>query len=153
AAYTYDEGRRAERDIEPEQQDQRYRAYQGTSAMGHVSPLRVSRTSGFRTRRPNDIAARLVVSLELENAANARFLEQSVERAKAIIGFIKPRLLPLQRLLDHRAPNLVLVAALGDQRLDRFGDQIDRVLLLFLFAFLDRGLAALDRLRRILATA
>src|SRR5204862_909837 len=56
-------------------------------------------------QRTHDIATRFFVALEHERAATLRFLEQSVERAKAVVRLGEPGLAPLERRLAHRAPD------------------------------------------------
>jgi hypothetical protein len=56
-----------------------------------------------------------------------RILEQLVERAVAVERFVEPRLAAPQRLLDHRTPDALFVAALGNQRLDRLDGELERL--------------------------
>src|SRR5690554_2722220 len=82
----------------------------------------------------HDVAARLLVRLELEQPARLRLLEQLAERAESVVGLVEPGLAALERLLDHRAPDLLLGAALAHQRLDRLHHQVERLLALVLLA-------------------
>src|SRR5215469_17438188 len=79
-------------------------------------------------RQAHDVAARLLVALERERPAVLTFLEQGIERAEAIVRLVEPGLAALQRLLDHRAPDLLVPAALGDERFERLGREFDRLL-------------------------
>ena len=72
------------------------------------------------------VAARLVVGFELDEVAFLRLQQEVVERAEAVIRFVEARLAALQRLLDHRAPDLFLGAAFVGQRFDRFDDEVER---------------------------
>src|SRR5207245_1818400 len=78
----------------------------------------------------NDVAARLVIALEGDRAALRGFLEQLVERAEAVVALVESRAAALQRLLDHRAPDLVLRAPLGEQGVDGGEHEVERFLLL-----------------------
>src|SRR5882672_2042896 len=87
-----------------------------TSAMPLPSAARSSARVGLC--RADEVAARLLVRVKLDQALIARFLEEIGEAAKAVIGLVEARIAALQRLLDHRAPDLLLRAALGLQRLE-----------------------------------
>src|SRR3981189_1081140 len=67
----------------------------------------------------DDVAARLFVGLELDEVLLFRFLEEVGKRAEAIVGLVEPGIAALQGLLDHRAPDLLVGAAFGDERLER----------------------------------
>ncbi len=99
-----------------------------------------------RCQQPDDVAARLLVALERDGAALLRRFQQRVERTKAVIGLVEPGLAALQRLLDHRAPDLFLAAALGGERFERLRDQLDRFGAPFFIALL-RGRLRLARRR------
>src|SRR5437879_5294439 len=75
----------------------------------------------------NDVAARLVIALEGDQAALRGFLEQLVERAEAVVALVESRAAALQRLLDHRAPDLVLRAPLGEQGVDGGEHEVERL--------------------------
>src|SRR5678810_438918 len=74
-------------------------------------------------RRPDDVAARFLVWLELDEAALFRVLEEVRECLEAIVGLVEAGLPALEGLLDHRAPDLLPFAALGDQRIQRLEEQ------------------------------
>src|SRR5687767_12932493 len=82
--------------------------------------------------RPQDVAARLLVRLKLDQPLVARFLEQVGERAEAVVGLVEARVPALERLLHHRAPDLLARAALGHQRFQRAEHQVEGLLLLVL---------------------
>src|SRR4030095_12522581 len=96
------------------------------------------------------ISARLLIALELQVSAALGFFEHSVERAEAIVRLIEAGLAAFERLLDHRAPDFLLVATLPGERLDGLDDQVERLLPAFLIASSRRGgRRAIDRrLRR-----
>src|SRR4249920_3516244 len=111
------------------------------------SPTSQSRLVGIKCRprrlflmrqRAHDITAGLLVPLEREHAAPLGFLEQSVERAESIIRLGEAGFAPLQRLLDHRPPDLFFRPALGEQRLYRRGDELDCLLASIFVAFFCR---------------
>src|SRR5262245_7420166 len=95
----------------------------------------------------DEVTTRLLVRLELDQAFLARFLEQVGERAKAVVALVEARVPALERLLDHRAPDLLLGPALGGQGLERGQHQVERLLLLvavrLVAAARGRGFAAL----------
>src|SRR4029453_14319015 len=99
--------------------------------------------------RPDEITSRFLVALELEASAPLGFLEHPVERAESIVGLVEAGLAALERLLDHRAPHFLLVAPLGNERLHRPDDQIERLLATLVVApFRGRRALVGDRLRR-----
>ena len=62
-----------------------------------------------------------------------------------MIGLGESGVAALERLLDHRAPDLFLLTALGNQRLHRFDDQIQRLLPAFVVALFRRSVAVIPR--------
>src|ERR1700752_3808004 len=88
--------------------------------------------------RPDDVAARFLVRVKLDQALLLRFLQEIGEGAKAVVGLVESRVAALERLLDHRAPDLLVGAALRDQRLERAEQQVERLLLLVLRLVLGR---------------
>src|SRR4030095_5806796 len=76
----------------------------------------------------DDVAARALVALELDDALALGILEQLGERRVAEVPLVERRALALHRLLDHRAPEHVLVLA-GEGE-DRLGEQTEHLLLL-----------------------
>src|SRR6267142_1925770 len=92
--------------------------------------------------RADDVAAGLLVRLELDETALLRLLEEIGEGLEAIVGLVEPGFAALERLLDHRAPDLLALAALGDQRLQRLEKEVEGFLLLVAFLLARRrGLA------------
>src|SRR6185436_1958428 len=87
----------------------------------------------------DDVAARFLVRVELDEAFLFCFLEKVGEGTEAIVGLVETRVAALERLLDHRAPDLFLGAALGHQRLQRAEHQIEALLLLVLARAGGRG--------------
>src|SRR3954463_14284104 len=83
-------------------------------------------------RGPDDVAAGLAVLLELDEALLFRVLEEIREGLVAIVGLVESRVAPLERLLDHRAPDLLVRAALGDQGFQRAEHHVEGLLLLLL---------------------
>src|SRR5436190_17093808 len=86
-----------------------------------------------RLGRPDDVAARLLVGLELDETAFFRLLEEVGEGLEAIVGLVEAGLAALERLLDHRAPDLLALAALADECLQRLEKEIEGLLLLVAF--------------------
>src|SRR6185436_16002097 len=80
----------------------------------------------------DDEAARLAVRLKLDEALLLRFPEQIGERAEAVIGLVESGITAFERLLHHRAPDLLVRPALGDQRLERAEHDVESFLLLVL---------------------
>src|SRR6185436_10519211 len=101
-------------------------------AMTSRMPLPAAAASSAELGRPQDVAARLLVRLKLDQSLVARLLEQVGERAVAVVGLVEAGVAALERLLDHRAPDLLVGAALGDQRLQRAEQEVERLLLLVL---------------------
>src|SRR5262249_19717251 len=114
-----------------------------TSAIALPSAARSSARVGLC--RPDEVAARLLVRVKLDQAFLARFLEQVGEAAEAVVGLVEAGVAALQRLLDHRAPDLLLRAALGLQRFQRAEHQVEGFLLLVAAAAGGRRLAPLLR--------
>src|SRR5690348_2360410 len=67
-------------------------------------------------RGTDEVAARLFIRRELDQAFRFRLLEKIREGAKPIVGLVEAGLSALQRLLHHRAPDALVLAALGHQR-------------------------------------
>src|SRR6202521_217756 len=73
----------------------------------------------------DDVGAGALVFLQLDDGLALGVLEQLRERAVAVVALVEGGLLALHGLLDHRAPEHVLV--LAHQRLDRFDHQAERL--------------------------
>src|SRR5437868_345912 len=80
---------------------------------------------------PDDVAAGLAVLLELDEAFFFRIFEQVRECLVAVVGLVEARIAALERLLHHRAPDLLVGAALGDERLESAEHLVVSLLLLF----------------------
>src|SRR4030095_10879492 len=74
------------------------------------------------------VIRRVFVALELDASARRGLFEQPRERPESIIRLVESRVAALQRLLHHRAPDLVFFTPFGDERLDRVRHEIDRLL-------------------------
>src|SRR5690606_12749285 len=104
-----------------------------TSRSGPIrsrSPRPAAAATASRLGGENDVAARLLVGLEPDEAFLFRFFEEVRERTEAIIGFVEARIAALEGLLHHGAPDLFLGAPLGDQRIERANDLVEGLLLL-----------------------
>ncbi len=100
-------------------------------------------TSVFLLEATDDVAAGLLVPLQIHEAARCRLLQQAVERAETVVRFGESGPAAFEGLLDHRPPDFLLRTALLGQRLERLHDQIEGCLgailrLLVFFVFLDR---------------
>src|SRR3954447_20145087 len=102
-----------------------------------------ARSRAARSGRAKDVAARLFVRLKLDQPLVTGFLQQIGERAIAVVSFVEAGIAPLERLLHHRAPDLLVGAALGDQRLERAEEEVIGLLLLVVAG--RRGFLALLR--------
>src|SRR5437763_12788767 len=80
--------------------------------------------------RADEVAARFFIRLELDEAALLGFLEQIREGAEAVVGLVEAGFAALQRLLDHRAPDALALAALGNERVERLQHDVVGLLLL-----------------------
>src|SRR5690606_681260 len=97
----------------------------GTPEAGAIDQLRAARA---RSGGAHLVATRFLVELELDEVAGLRFLEQAVERAESVVALGEARIATLERLLDHRAPDLLFRAALGEQGLVGVDHQVHRLL-------------------------
>src|SRR5512134_4044249 len=95
--------------------------------------------------RTDDVAARLLVRLNPDQTLLARLLEQVGEGAKTVVRLVEARVAALERLLDHRAPDLLFRPALGGERFERGKHLIEGFLLLVVAAARRRRVAALLR--------
>ena len=85
------------------------------------------------------------VALQREQVARGGVLQQAVEGAKAVIAFVEARATALQMSASPSIPDLLILAALGEERLNRGEDEIEGFLLavlLFLFLLLLAALGA-----------
>src|SRR5687767_10075325 len=105
-----------------------------------------ARSSALLGGGADEVAAGFLVGLKRDELLALGFLEQVGKGAEAVVGLVEPGLAALERLLDHRAPDLLALAALGDERVKRLDHQVEGLLLLVaLFAAGGRGLAPLLR--------
>src|SRR5688572_288652 len=119
----------------------------GAITSGMLLPFAAARSAGLG--RPDDVAARLLVRLKLDQPLLLRFLEQVGEGAEAVVGLVESGVPALEGLLHHRAPDLLVGAALGDQRLERAEHHVEGLgLLVAAVALVRRGCT---RRRRVLA--
>src|SRR5258706_7030374 len=93
----------------------------------------------------DDVAPGLLVRVERDEALFLGFLEEVGEGTETIVRLVESRIAALERLLDHRAPDLLLGAALGGQRLERAEHLIKSFLLLVIARAGGRGFLALFR--------
>src|SRR5918992_1616512 len=82
--------------------------------------------------RTQDVAARLLVRLKPDQPLLARLLQQVRECPVAVVGLVEARVAALEGLLHHRAPDLLVGAALGDQGFERAEQQVVGFLLFVL---------------------
>src|SRR5258706_14923799 len=78
----------------------------------------------------DDVAPGLLVGGARDEALFLGFLEEVGEGTETIVRLVESRVAALERLLDHRAPDLLLGAALGGQRLERAEHLVEGLLLL-----------------------
>src|SRR5258708_12978554 len=97
-----------------------------SGAMTSASRLPAAAASSALLGRANDVAARLFVRLKFHKPFLFSFLQQIGERLEAVVGLVEAGLAPLQRLLDHRAPDLLALAAFGEQGGEGFEPQSAR---------------------------
>ena len=84
-----------------------------------------------RSKQTDYVAARLLVVSQCQQTAVAGVFEQFVEGPVTVIALGEPGAAPLEGLLDHRAPDLVVGAALGEQGLDGLDREVDGLLATF----------------------
>src|SRR3954470_8739498 len=96
------------------------------------SRLRRAAASSAALGRRDEVAARLLIRLEPDQAFLFRIFQQIRERAEAVVRLVEAGLPALEGLLHHRAPDALAFAALGDQRLQRLEQHVEGLLLLVL---------------------
>src|SRR5687768_5312000 len=94
-------------------------------AMTSRSRLSLAARSSALLGRPEDVAARFLVRLKPDQPLLAGLLQQIGKGAEAVVGLVEARVPALERLLHHRAPDLLVGAALGHQRLQRAEHQVE----------------------------
>src|SRR5260221_12125219 len=112
-------------------------------AMTSRMPLFWAARSSARLGGLDDVAPGLLVGVERDEALFLGFLEEVGEGTETIVRLVESRVAALERLLDHRAPDLLLGAALGGQRFERAEHQVEALLLLVLARAGGRGFPAL----------
>src|SRR5258708_12902915 len=78
-----------------------------TSSPGAITSRRCFPRAAFRAAalgRAYEVAARLLVGLELDEPPFFRFLEEVGEGLEPIVGLVEPALPPLEPLLPHQPP-------------------------------------------------
>src|SRR5689334_14795874 len=90
---------------------------------------RDSYTSAALAGQVDDMTAGALVVLQRQQAAALGVFQQLAERVIAVVALAKAGLPALDRLLDHRAPHALLLAAVALQRLHRLDHQLERFLL------------------------
>src|SRR5688500_19660963 len=83
----------------------------------------------------DDVAAGFLIFFEVDEPPRPRFLEQVAEAAEAVVRLVEARSLALDRLLDHRAPDLLVLVTLVGERFDRREHEIERLLLALVLGF------------------
>src|SRR5688572_12126835 len=112
-----------------------------SGAMTSRRPLPAAASRSALLGWAQGVAARLLVRLKLDQPLLSGLLEQIGKRSESVVGLVEAGIPALERLLDHRAPDLLVRAALGQQRLQGAEQQIESLLLLVLPA--GRGFLAL----------
>src|SRR3989337_714151 len=111
-----------------------------------MPPPAAARSCALLGGGADEVAAGLLVGLKRDQLLALGFLEEIGKGAEAVVGLVEAGLAALERLLDHRAPDLLALAALGDERVQRLDHQVEGLLLFVaLFAARGRGLAPLLR--------
>src|SRR3982751_490828 len=93
-----------------------------TSSPGAITSFRRLARAASRSAllgRTEDVAARFFVRLKLDQPLFPRLLEQIGKGAEAVVVLVEAGIAPLERLLHHRAPDLLVRAALGHERFQR----------------------------------
>src|SRR5581483_2163539 len=112
-------------------------------AITSFSRRRAAAASSALLGRADDVAAGLLVRLEPDEPFLSGFLEEVRERLESVVRFVEAGMAALERLLDHRAPDALVRAALGAERLQGAEHEVEGFLLLVLAG--GRSVAALFR--------
>src|SRR5690242_12475877 len=96
-----------------------------------ASSAALGRRAGALGRR-DDVAARLLVRLEADEAFLLGIFQEVGERAEAVVRLVEAGHAALQRLLHHGAPDALALAALGDEGVQRLEQHVEGLLLLVL---------------------
>src|SRR3954466_4116613 len=108
-------------------------------------PLSLQARSSARLGGRKDVAAGPLVGGELDEAFSSGFFEEIGEGTEAIVRLVEAGIAALERLLHHRAPDLLLGAALGGERFQRAEHLVEGFLLLVLAGAGGPGFLALFR--------
>src|SRR3954468_9353756 len=95
---------------------------------------------------PDEIAAGLLVRLELDEAFLLGIFQEVGKGAEPVVRLVEAGFAPLERLLDHRAPDVLAGAALSDERVEAVEQDMDLFLLFVLVR--PRGRRCAPLLRR-----
>src|SRR5919201_547591 len=95
-------------------------------------PAAAATSAEVGLRGADEVAARLLIRVELHQPFRGCLLQQIRERAEAVVRLVEAGLPALERLLDHRAPHALVLAALGDERVEGLEHELERFLLLVL---------------------
>src|SRR5688572_6491455 len=115
---------------------QRRRAVRSVAWLGPSAADRGSGVGARRDRRTtlvalgaaDHVATGFLIRLERQELARLRLFQQFAEGTEAVVALVEARVTALERLLDHRAPDLLVLVALLGQRVDRVEQQVERFL-------------------------
>src|SRR5688572_11804873 len=98
----------------------------GNSVRDSIADALIVGSGGSYAR--DDVAAGFRVEVEADQLAVAGFLEQLAECLEPVVALVEAGLAALDRLLDHRSPDLLLRIALGEQVLGGLHHELDALL-------------------------
>src|SRR5687768_9831532 len=101
-------------------------------AMTSRMPLFAAAARSAALGRLDDVAARLLVRLKLDQSLLARLLKEVGKGAESVVGLVETRVPALERLLHHRAPDPLFRAAFRGQGFQGAEHEVERLLLLVL---------------------
>src|SRR3954467_530856 len=101
-------------------------------AMTSAMPLSLAARRSALLGRADDVPAGFLVGFELDEITLFRILEEVRESLVAVVGLVEAWVPALERLLDHRAPDLFLRAALRHEGFERADHEVDPFLALVL---------------------
>src|SRR5688572_27109298 len=103
-----------------------------SGAMTSRMPLFAAAARSAALGRLDDVAARLLVRLKLDQPLLAGLLEQVGKGAESVVGLVEAGVPALERLLHHRAPDPLFRSALRRQGFQGAEHEVERFLLLVL---------------------